>query len=332
MNLKQIEAFKKVAEVKNFSKAAEELFLTQPTISAHISSLEKEMGKPLFLRTTKEVELTTLGEEFYKYAKDILDLQHEMVEKFCVDNDPDDHKITITASSIPSVYLLPEAITRYIAQYPEENLRVLEGDSKKAIDDILLKIADLAVVGTKPESKECEYIPFYCDELVVIMAITEENKSLYEQIIQATDNGDLIADASKIKDEKQRILLEDLLKLKLSNSEYIMREDGSGTRNEALFRMKEIGIDTDNISIIASMENQELIKSAVRHDVGISVISKLACREEVSDKKVFAFAIPGAHKYRYMYMAYRKTIKVTKPMKRFIGVLEELYKDDMSEE
>ena len=57
MNLKQLEAFVQVAEEKNFSRAAKELFLTQPTVSAHIASLEQELNVRLFVRNTKEVEL-----------------------------------------------------------------------------------------------------------------------------------------------------------------------------------------------------------------------------------------------------------------------------------
>ena len=69
MNLKQLEAFVQVAEGGSFSKAARELYLTQPTISAHISSLEKELNVRLFVRNTKEVSLSDNGKDLYKYAK-----------------------------------------------------------------------------------------------------------------------------------------------------------------------------------------------------------------------------------------------------------------------
>ena len=78
MNLKQLEAFVKVAEGGSFSKAAKDLFLTQPTISAHISSLEKELNARLFVRNTKEVSLSDDGTELYKYAKQMIDLQKKI--------------------------------------------------------------------------------------------------------------------------------------------------------------------------------------------------------------------------------------------------------------
>ena len=80
MNLKQLEAFVHVAEGGSFSKAAKALFLTQPTISAHVSSLEKELNARLFIRNTKEVNLSEDGKDLYKYAKQIVELEKNIEE------------------------------------------------------------------------------------------------------------------------------------------------------------------------------------------------------------------------------------------------------------
>ena len=82
MNLKQLEAFVEVAESESFSKAAKKLFLTQPTVSAHISSLEKELDVRVFVRNTKEVALSEEGQKLYRYARQILDLTDEIREEF----------------------------------------------------------------------------------------------------------------------------------------------------------------------------------------------------------------------------------------------------------
>ena len=81
MNLKQLEAFVQVAEGGSFSKAARELYLTQPTISAHISALERELNVRLFIRNTKEVGLSEDGRELYKYARKIIDLEYQIQEQ-----------------------------------------------------------------------------------------------------------------------------------------------------------------------------------------------------------------------------------------------------------
>ena len=93
MNLKQLEAFVEVAQSGSFSKAARKLFLTQPTISAHIAALEKELDVRLFVRNTKEVALSPDGQKLYTYARQILDLtdrirmefgRHAQEEKTCI--------------------------------------------------------------------------------------------------------------------------------------------------------------------------------------------------------------------------------------------------------
>ena len=83
MNLKQLEAFVQVSESGSFSRAAKELYLTQPTISAHIASLEKELSVRLFVRNTKEVGLSDDGKDLYKYARQIVDLEKKIEERFC---------------------------------------------------------------------------------------------------------------------------------------------------------------------------------------------------------------------------------------------------------
>ena len=82
MNLKQLEAFARVAEAKSFSEAAKILYLTQPTVSAHVASLEKELGVCLLMRSTKEVSLTEEGEILYDYAMQMLELEQQIRERF----------------------------------------------------------------------------------------------------------------------------------------------------------------------------------------------------------------------------------------------------------
>ena len=82
MNLKQLEAFVQVAEKKNFSKAAQAMFLTQPTVSAHISGLERELDTRLLIRNTKGVELSKEGERLYAYAKQITLMAEQIIQDF----------------------------------------------------------------------------------------------------------------------------------------------------------------------------------------------------------------------------------------------------------
>ena len=118
MNLKQLEAFVQIADNGSFSKAAKDLFLTQPTISAHISALEKELNTRLFVRNTKEVRLSDSGTVLFDYAKQMVVLQKKIEDSFAVREENAQQCITIAASTIPAQYLLPGILANFNEKYP----------------------------------------------------------------------------------------------------------------------------------------------------------------------------------------------------------------------
>lgn len=299
MNLKQLEAFVQVAEGGSFSKAAKELFLTQPTISSHISSLERELNARLFVRNTKEVSLSEDGIKLYKYAKQMLDLQREIEVTFGMDEEGESHAVTIAASTIPAQYLLPEVLTRYSERYPQEQIRIQETDSSKVVMQIVDHRVDIGFTGTVLEKKHCKYIPFYKDELVIITPNTPK----YQELVQGNKE-----DISWIKKEH-----------------VIMREEGSGTRKEAELQLKGAGVKFAGLDIIASIENQETIKKSVRQGMGISILSKLATADEVANGEILAFPIPNSDEGRDINLVYNKNYQMTRSAERFIKVVKEVY-------
>lgn len=299
MNLKQLEAFVQVAEGGSFSKAAKELFLTQPTISSHISSLERELNARLFVRNTKEVSLSEDGIKLYKYAKQMLDIQREIEVTFGMDEEGESHAVTIAASTIPAQYLLPEVLTRFSERYPQEQIRIQETDSSKVVMQIVDHRVDIGFTGTVLEKKHCKYIPFYKDELVIITPNTPK----YQELAQGNKE-----DISWIKKEH-----------------VIMREEGSGTRKEAELQLKGAGVKFAGLDIIASIENQETIKKSVRQGMGISVLSKLATADEVANGEILAFPIPNSDEGRDINLVYNKNYQMTRSAERFIKVVKEVY-------
>ena len=299
MNLKQLEAFVQVAEGGSFSKAAKELFLTQPTISSHISSLERELNARLFVRNTKEVSLSEDGIKLYKYAKQMLDLQREIEVTFGMDEEGESHAVTIAASTIPAQYLLPEVLTRFSERYPQEQIRIQETDSSKVVMQIVDHRVDIGFTGTVLEKKHCKYIPFYKDELVIITPNTPK----YQELAQGNKE-----DISWIKKEH-----------------VIMREEGSGTRKEAELQLKGAGVKFAGLDIIASIGNQETIKKSVRQGMGISVLSKLATADEVANGEILAFPIPNSDEGRDINLVYNKNYQMTRSAERFIKAVKEVY-------
>lgn len=298
MNLKQLEAFVQVAEGGSFSKAAKQLFLTQPTISAHISSLEKELNARLFVRNTKEVKLSDDGKDLYRYARQMIDLQKKIEERFSTGKEESKHLITIAASTIPAQYLLPKILLKFNEKYPKEQVKLIETDSTQVITQIIDHMVDVGFTGTVLEKKHCKYIPFYKDELVVITPNTEKYQGLYQNL----------GDISWISEER-----------------LIMREEGSGTRKEAGKQLRAAGINLDKLKIIASIENQETIKKSVKQGMGISVISKLAAADEVKYGDLLTFPIPKADQGRDINLVYNKNYQMSKSAERFVKVVKEVY-------
>lgn len=173
MNLRQLEAFIKVSDSKSFSKAAQELYLTQPTVSAHIQTLEKELKVRLFVRNTKTVKLSEDGKTLYQYARQMIELEQEIQSMFSKAAEQKERCITIATSTIPAQYILPDILVKFRERFPKEQFRIVESDSSTVIEQVASHLVDIGFSGTVIEKANCKYIPFYQDDLVVIMPNTE---------------------------------------------------------------------------------------------------------------------------------------------------------------
>ena len=298
MNLKQLEAFVRVSERRSFSKAAKELFLTQPTVSAHISSLEKELDVRLFVRNTKEVNLSEEGKKLYEYAKQMVELERKIEDVFIEGNKREQQCITIAASTIPAQYLLPRVLVKFNEKYPNEQFKISETDSSQVVEQVVNRTIDIGFTGTVLEKRHCAYIPFYEDELVVITPNQEKYRTY----------------------QKEGAAVSWLVK-----ESFIMREEGSGTRKEAEKQLRKSGIDILSLNIVASIENQEAIKRSVENGMGISILSKLAAQKELEAGTLLGFELPFKDRMRNINIVYNKGVRLSGITERFIRTVKEVY-------
>lgn len=300
MNLKQLEAFARVAEAKSFSEAAKILYLTQPTVSAHVAFLEKELGVCLLMRSTKEVSLTEEGEILYDYAMQMLELEQQIRERFG-SRKKEGAVLRIAASTIPSQYLLPEIMVRFRERYPGVRLRVMETDSAGAVEQILSRRADIGFAGTVLEEKQCVYIPFYQDELVVI--IPGEGLEGPESAAET---------AAWIR-----------------RMPVILREEGSGTRKEAQRLLRQMGIELSELNIVASIQNQETIKRSVRNGMGISILSRLAAEDEIRSGVLRAVPLGETGGKRNINLVFDRRSLHSTEAEKLIDLVKEMYPDNV---
>ncbi|MBO6163916.1 MAG: LysR family transcriptional regulator [Lachnospiraceae bacterium] len=300
MNLKQIEAFIKIANNQSFSKTAREMYLTQPTVSAAIKNLEDELGITLFVRNTRGVELTEGGKQIYLYAKQMCEAASaiQMISKDRSQKEQISHELVISASTIPAQYLLPELMARFSSRYPETQFRVSVSDSANVARDIETHKAVIGMCGTVPEGRNYTCIPFYQDELVVITPNTEAFRNRVGQPV-----------ASWIREES-----------------LILREEGSGTRTEAIRFLRDAGIPEEELNVTARIGNTGAILHAVKKGLGVTILSRLAAEEEEAAGRVLLFPISKEGSMRSIYIIYNAMFPQTESVKRFVLFAKKYYK------
>lgn len=297
MDFKQLEAFVAVAKHKSFSKAARELFLTQPTISAHIQNLEKELDTVLFNRNNKCITLTKSGEILFDNAISILNSCKKALYDLREYSGKIEGLIDIVSSSIPETYILPQFIKSFSDKYPNVNFSIKRSDSQYAISEILNESVSFGFVGSKNSNSQIEYINLVNDELVLIAP------------------HDL-----SINNEDGYINLNELNKLN-----FIMRKEGSGTRNLTFNILRENKFNINNLNIIAHVESNETIKEMVKIGLGVSFISYKSALDYINSNKVKYYKIKNIHFSRNFYFIYSKK-KVFNPLEsKFLDSVYEYF-------
>lgn len=298
MNLKQLEAFVKIANNNSFSQTAKELYLTQPTVSAYINKLERDLGVRLFARTTKEVELTDEGRQIYLDARKILELTYKIEHMFSKDEDEEMQQIVISASTIPGTYLLPGILANFNRKYPKTEFRINETDSSGVVQDIAEHKADLGFAGTITGGKNITFIPFYEDELVVVTP----NTGRYREIVESKKGLGWI-----------------------TGEPWIMREGGSGTLKETFRLLEDMGIAPEELKTVARFSNTGTILMAVKEGIGIAAVSRLAAAVPAERGEVLCFPFHEEGAYRPLSMVVNGLYPQNESTGNLIRFVKEMY-------
>ena len=296
MNIKQLEAFVRIVKNKSFSQTAKELYLTQPTVSSYISSLEADLGVQLFIRTTKEVHTTNEGEQIYLYAKDIVNLSNKIRNAFKEEPKDDVNEIVISSSSIPGQYLLPGMLANFSKRHPNTEFRVHETDSNGAVTDVAEHRADIGFCGTIIPKTACTFLPFYEDELILITPNTPYYRKMQE-------NNDLTF---------------------LAKADFVMREQGSGTKQEAMKILQKNGLKLEERKVVARFGNTGAVLLSVKEGVGVAVVSKLAARSEIKNNEILSFPLQEGGYFRKIYMVSNSNYPLSKRAKSFVQMIQNL--------
>ena len=299
MEFKQLEAFVAVVENKSFSEDARQLNLTQPTISAHIQTLEQELNSRLLIRTTKKLTITQRGLQLYDCASNMLNMRKNIIDEFTGHNKK---IIDLAVSTIPSSYLLPEILGAFTKQISDIYFHSWQSDSLGAVSRVLDGSVDLALIGNTFDEPDCCFIPFRQDKLVIATPVNDH----YLQLEKKSKSGALE--------------FSDFLK-----EPFIMRETGSGTKKEIDRYLEERNIPASSLRIVARMNDMEAIRKSVAGGLGISILSACSARDLADTHQILMFPLNSEKAVRTFYIVYSKN-RILKPhVKQFLKFVKDFY-------
>ena len=269
--LHQLRIFEAIARRKNFTRAAEELFLTQPTVSAQIKQLTDIVGMPLFEQIGKRISLTAAGEELYKTAHNVFE-QLSLFEMTIADMQGF-KKGNLRVSTVSTTkYFMPRFLGPFCHSYPGIDVSMQILNREKILERLSENLDDLYVFGQPPENLDVEYHPFLTNPLIVV----------------APRNHPLAG--------KKNIPIQ-----RLAEENFIIRESGSGTRmaTEKLFEQHGIPI-----RVRLELGSNEAIKQAIIAGLGIAVLSAHALVLEKLSGEFNILDVKGFPIQRHWYAVY----------------------------
>lgn len=297
MDIKQLEVFVTVAKHKSFSKAARELFLTQPTVSSHIQNLENEMQSVLLNRNNKTITLTDSGKVLYNHAIIILNDCKKAIYDIKEYSGKIEGSLNIVCSSIPEAFILPNFLENFCEKYPNITLTIDHCDSNLVIPEILSERVTFGIVGSKTKHQHIKYNDFIKDELVLICpkSCSIENINGYISIHD------------------------------LKNLTFIMRKEGSGTRNVIVKMLNSSPVPLSQLNIRANVESNCAIIEMVKKGLGCSFVSFISVADMIKRNEINAYRIKDYSFERNFYFIHSKKKIFTPTEKKFLEFFVDYY-------
>ncbi|RJX29122.1 MAG: LysR family transcriptional regulator [Dethiobacter sp.] len=284
MDFHQLRVFIEVARQKSFSRAAENIFLSQPTISAHIKTLENEVGTPLLDRSQRELQLTEAGKILFQYAQELLEIKEEALSAIQNEYKIVKGHLEIAASSVPGAYLLPGLLKSFRREYPGVTFSVLLRDTKQVLQSIKDYTYDLGFTGEPGTQEGLGQVKLTEDNLILIAP--RETK------LPVTGETGLQFPTVELK--------------ACLNFPFILREPGSATRKVFEKALKKHFKNNIALNVIGYLESQEALKEAVKAGLGLTVISRKAVEEELRTGVLDGYELQDLPLKRNFYLIFRK--------------------------
>ena len=300
IDLDKLNVFLHAAETLNFSQTAQQLHVSQPTVSKYIGELEQTFNVKLFERKGSSMSLTNAGKTLMPWARHLLHQSIELEEMMMSLQGEAVGHLKIACSTAAGKYILPRLAARFRGYHPSVSISILTCTQEDVTLRLLEDEADLGVVSVEVDGERLECQRFFTDHLVLIAP--EDHPWAKREMIEP----------------------EELLDVPM-----IMRESTSGTHRAMRLKLAEHDIALDDLNVFLEVGNAEAIVTAVSSNLGVSFVSKLAAVYALSWGAVVEVPVNGIKLKRELCMARCSIAKPNQAQEAFWSFIHHPENDDL---
>lgn len=281
----RLRAFAAVARTSSFSRAAEDLGISQPAISRHVADLEAMLGVPLVIREPRGARLTESGEFLAGYVRRAEGLLRMASTAIGAIARGDGGRLAVAASGTPGVYLMPKAFGPFVATRPDAAIDLRLGTSAEALELVARHAVEMAFIGGTVALPDLDVEPIIEDEIVIVASPSNGGPGVVRQLERQT---------------------------------WMSREEGSGTRAATERALATLGLRPTRWLVLPDWE---MIKVAVIAGAGVAAISRFAVERELQDGRLAAIKVPGWHVVRPLSLVTARAIPLSPLARQFAATI-----------
>jgi DNA-binding transcriptional LysR family regulator len=290
MDIRDLQVFLAVSTRLNFTRAGEDVHLSQPSVSVRMRHLEEELGVKLFEQLGKRVALTEAGQLLVPYATRVIAALSDARDAIDQLQGLERGSLRIGASTTPGMYLIPRTIAHFKRRYPKIEVHLAVKDTRQIEEGVIRNEFDFGFVGGHLVGDEVEVVRWMTDELVLIVPVG--HRLAGKRIVKPQD---------------------------LSSEQFIFREQGSATQCVVATHLRKCHIEAE---AVMEMANPESVKKAVQNGLGLAFISAFAVETEVQAKTLVAVKIQDLEMHRELKIVYRKDKHLSPAARAFVDAAQ----------
>lgn len=271
----RLEVFYTVAKELSFTRAANQLFITQPAVTKHIKELEEQYKNKLFDRNGNKIKLTGAGKILFKHAENLLSIYRNIEFEMLALVQQQEGLLRLGASSTIAQYVIVPLIADFKNRFEQTKILLLNGNTQQIEESILNKDIDIAIVEGHIKNQQISYTQFIKDEIVLVCSKTHP-----------------LFNAAEIKAEE------------LLNERFVLREQGSGTLDVIDHALKGIGLKLSSLKVDIHLGSTEAIKTYLSFSPCLAFMSVHAVSKELHDDDLTVIDVKGLSMERYFYFIY----------------------------